>query len=101
MYISYPDAVLGLEAEVPTLTGKARLKVDPGTQPGTLLKMRDKGIKHLNRSGHGDQLVKINIEVPRKVNSREKELLIELSKLPNIKNGTGKDEKNFFKRASY
>jgi len=98
LYITYPDAVLGTEVEVPTLNGKARLRVDPGTRPGKLLKMRDKGIKHLNQSGSGDQLVKINIDVPRKVNSKEKELLKELLEMPNIKNPVSKDEKNFFKR---
>ena len=47
LLISYPEAALGSEVEVPTLNGKAKLKIDPGTQPGKLLKMRDKGIKHL------------------------------------------------------
>ncbi|MGE5399786.1 MAG: molecular chaperone DnaJ [Ignavibacteriales bacterium] len=83
--LSYPEAVLGTEVEVPTLTGKAKLKIDAGTQPGKFLKMREKGIQHLNRHGAGDQLVKINIHVPNKVNSKEKELLKELAELPNIK----------------
>jgi molecular chaperone DnaJ len=60
--------------------------------------MRDKGIKHLNQSGSGDQLVRINIEVPKKVNSKEKELLKALQEMPNIKEPASKDEKNFFKR---
>jgi molecular chaperone DnaJ len=98
LYISYPDAVLGIDVEVPTLNGKAKLRIDPGTQPGKLLKMRDKGIKHLNQSGSGDQLVRINIEVPKKVNSKEKELLKALQEMPNIKEPASKDEKNFFKR---
>jgi molecular chaperone DnaJ len=98
LYISYPDAVLGIDVEVPTLNGKARLRIDPGTQPGKLLKMRDKGIKHLNHSGSGDQLVRINIDVPKKVNAKEKELLKSLQEMPNIKAPASKDEKNFFKR---
>ena len=98
LYISYPDAVLGSEVEVPTLKGKAKLKIDSGTQPGKLLRMRDKGIKHLNESGYGDQLVKVNIEVPKKINSKEKELLKELAAMPGFKNFGNKDEKNFFKR---
>ncbi len=98
LFISYPDAVLGVEVEVPTLTGKARLKIDSGTHPGKLLKMRDKGIKHLNHSGSGDQLVRINIDVPKKVNSKERELLRELAELPNFKKSSSSDEKNFFKR---
>lgn len=98
LYINYPQAVLGSEVDVPTLKGKAKLKIDPGTQPGKLLRMRDKGIKHLNESGYGDQLVKINIDVPKKINSKEKELLKELAGMPDFKDPGNKDEKNFFKR---
>ncbi|HSP87043.1 MAG TPA: molecular chaperone DnaJ [Ignavibacteriaceae bacterium] len=101
LFISYPDAVLGSEVEVPTLKGKAKLKIDSGTQPGKLLRMRDKGIKHLNESGYGDQLVRINIEVPKKVTSKEKELLKDLTELPNFKNFGNKDDKNFFKRHGF
>ncbi|MGE5680651.1 MAG: molecular chaperone DnaJ [Bacillota bacterium] len=85
LFLSYPEAVLGTEVEIPTLSGKAKLKIEAGTQPGKYLKMREKGIQHLNRHGAGDQLVRINIHVPSKVNSKEKELLKELAGLPNIK----------------
>ncbi len=98
LYITYPEAVLGADVEVPTLTGRAKLKIDGGTQPGKLLKMRDKGIRHLNSSGRGDQIVRINIAVPKKINSKEKELLKELSTLPNFKSSPDADEKNFFKK---
>lgn len=97
-YITYPDAVLGAEVEVPTLTGKARLKIDAGTQPGKLLKMRDKGIKHLNQSGMGDQIVRLNIAVPKKVNSKEKELLKQLASSANFKLSSDNEDKKFFKR---
>lgn len=85
LFLSYPEAVLGTEVEIPTLTGRAKLKVDAGAQPGKFLKMREKGIQHLNRHGAGDQLVKINIFVPQKVSGKEKELLKELMNMPNIK----------------
>ena len=98
LFISYPEAVLGADVDVPTLNGKARLKIDPGTSSGKLLRMRDKGIKHLNSSGYGDQIVRVNIDIPRKVNSKEKELLKELSEMPNIKGNPHPDEKSFFKR---
>jgi molecular chaperone DnaJ len=88
LYISYTEAVLGTEVEVPTLNGKAKLKIEPGTQAGKYLKMREKGIQHLNSHGAGDQLVKINIHVPKTVTNKEKELLIELQKQPNMKNLT-------------
>ncbi len=83
--ISYPEAVLGTEVEVPTLTGRAKLKIESGTQAGKFLKMREKGIQHLNSHGAGDQLVRINIYVPKNLSGREKELLKELEKMPNIK----------------
>lgn len=85
LFLSYPDVVLGTDVEVPTLNGKARLKIDSGTQPGKFLRMRDKGVQHLNSHGAGDQLVKISVHVPRKVNSKEKELLKELALQPNMK----------------
>jgi molecular chaperone DnaJ len=98
LFINFPEAVLGTDVEVPTLTGKARLKIDPGTPFGKFLKMSNKGIKHLNQGGYGDQIVRININVPKKVNSKEKELLKELSDLSSFKGNSKKDDKNFFKR---
>ncbi len=85
LFISYPEAVMGTDVEIPTLNGRAKLRIEAGTQPGKFLKMREKGIQHLNSHGAGDQLVKINVYVPKKVNSKEKELLKELSGQPNIK----------------
>jgi molecular chaperone DnaJ len=98
LYLSYPDAVLGTEVEVPTLTGRAKLKIEGGIQPGKLLKMREKGIQHLNRHGAGDELVRINVDIPKKINAKERELLKELANMPNIKTPSGGDEKNFFKK---
>lgn len=85
LFISYPEAVMGTEVEVPTLNGRAKLKIEPGIQAGKFLKMREKGIQHLNSHGAGDQLVRINIHVPNKISSKEKELLKELQNMPNIK----------------
>jgi molecular chaperone DnaJ len=98
LFIGFPTAVIGAEVEVPTLNGKAIIKIEAGTQPGKLLKMRDKGIKHLNQSGHGDQLVRVNVEIPKKVNAKEKELLKELSELQNFKKSPNSDENNFFRK---
>jgi len=85
LFISFPEAVMGTEVEIPTLNGRAKLKIEPGVQAGTFLKMREKGIQHLNRHGAGDQLVKVNIFVPKKVSQKEKELLKELAKQPGIR----------------
>ncbi|MBI2417068.1 MAG: molecular chaperone DnaJ, partial [Ignavibacteriales bacterium] len=98
LFISFPDIVLGGEYDVPTLTGKARLKVESGTQPGKLLRMREKGVQHLNKHGAGDQLVRINVIVPKKVDAKEKEMLKELQKMPNINPASVKDNNGgFFK----
>jgi len=96
--ITFPEAVLGTEVDVPTLNGKARLKIDPGTPSGKLLKMRDKGIKHLNHSGNGDQIIKININIPKKLSNKEKELLKELANQPNFKSLDKDTENGIFKR---
>lgn len=99
LFISFPEIVLGTEVEVPTLNGKAKLKIDGGTQPGKLLRMREKGIQHLNQHGAGDELVRVNIFVPKKISVKEREMLKELLDMPNIKTSSGSgDDKNFFKR---
>ncbi len=97
LHVNFPDAALGSEVEIPTLNGKAVLKIDPGTQPGKLLKMRHKGIKHLNHTGSGDQIVRINVDVPKKLNTKEKELLKELSSMPNFNDGNNQGKKFFSK----
>lgn len=98
LFISVAQAALGDEVEVPTLTGKALLKIEPGTQPGKILKMRGKGLGRLNSSGTGDQLVRINVAIPSKLSSKEKDLLKQLSDMPNIKNSVKSEEKKFHKR---
>ncbi|MBL8007447.1 MAG: molecular chaperone DnaJ [Ignavibacteria bacterium] len=102
--VSIVDAVMGAEVVVPTLAGKAKLTIEPGTESGKFLRMKDKGIRHLNAHGRGDQIVKVNVHIPKKINSKEKELLKELGKSENFKpkhshSGTKdkKSEKNFFK----
>ncbi|MBT8390324.1 MAG: molecular chaperone DnaJ [Ignavibacteriaceae bacterium] len=98
LFVSFPQAALGNEVEVPTLTGKAMLKIDAGTQPGKILRMRGKGIRHLQSSGSGDQLVRVNVTVPKKLNAKEKELLNQLSKLPNISYLPNEEQKSFFSK---
>lgn len=85
LYLTYPEFVLGTEVEVPTLTGKAKLKIDKGLEPGKILKLKDKGIKHLNQSGSGDLKIKLNVFIPKKINSEEEELLKKLNNMPNIR----------------
>jgi len=94
--LSFVQAALGDEVEVPTLKGKAKITIPPGTQNGKLLRMRGKGITHLNATSAGDQLVRINIYVPKKLGEREKQLLRELGKCDCIYPPKG--EKGFFER---
>ena len=65
--ITLTQAILGDEIEVPTLDGKADLKIPKGTQPGTIFRMKGKGITHLNSHGSGDELVHITVEIPEKL----------------------------------
>ncbi len=78
--IGFPQATLGTDIEVPTLDGKARLKIPAGTQSGTILRLRRKGIPHLKGFGRGDELVKILVRVPTKLTPHQKRLLKELAK---------------------
>ena len=98
LFITFPQAALGAEVEVPTLVGKAMLKIDSGTQPGKMLKMKGKGIRHLNYSGSGDEIVRVNIAIPQKLNSKEKEIIKQLSEMPNIKTSSENERKNFFSK---
>ncbi len=75
--ISYTEAVLGDEIEVPTINGKADLKIPAGTQSETIFRMRGKGLPSLHGSD-GDQMVKVNITVPKKVTKKQKDLIKQL-----------------------
>jgi molecular chaperone DnaJ len=81
MPVSFAQATLGTEMEVPTLDGKARIKVPEGTQPGTFFRLRGKGIPHLRGYGRGDQHVKVMVNIPRKLTGKQKELIREYAKL--------------------
>lgn len=90
--ISFPQAVLGESVEVPTLDGRARLSIPPGTQSGKIFRMRNKGIKHLNGLGAGDQLVLVQIYSPEKLTPRDREIIQELAESESMKpksNGKG------------
>lgn len=98
--VSFPEAALGTEMTIPTLTGKAKLKIESGTQSGKILRMRDKGIQHLNSHGRGDQLVRVNVWVPKDLSSKDKEILKGLTDREAFKPKEGDrsamSEKSFF-----
>jgi molecular chaperone DnaJ len=79
--VSFPQAALGTEIEVPTLEGKVKLRIPAGTQSGKVFRLKGKGIVDLHGYGHGDQLVKIVVETPRRLTPRQRELLEEFAKL--------------------
>ncbi len=83
MPITFTQAALGTNIEVPTLKGKAKLKIPAGTQPGTLFRMKGKGIPNLHSGEVGDQYVKAKVIVPKNMNKKQKELLKEFSKVEN------------------
>ena len=73
--LSYAQAVLGAELEVPTIDGKVKLNIPEGTQPGAVFRLRGKGIPYLRGSGRGDQFITVTIKVPKNLSSSQKELL--------------------------
>jgi molecular chaperone DnaJ len=81
--IDFIQAALGAEIDVPTLDGKASIKIPPGTQPGTMFRLKGKGIKNLQGYGHGDLHVRVNVEVPTHLSSAQKAKLQEFADLCN------------------
>jgi molecular chaperone DnaJ len=79
--ISFTTAVLGGEIEVPTLEGKVKMKIPPGTQAGRVFRLRDKGIQHLGEHSRGDQMVKVEIDVPTELTPDEKRALKEYARV--------------------
>jgi molecular chaperone DnaJ len=82
--LSFPEAALGAEVEVPTLNGKLKLKIPPGTQSNTVFRMRGKGIQRLHARGHGDQHVKVTVKVPEYLSQEEKTLIQRLGEIDDM-----------------
>ncbi|MFC5284837.1 molecular chaperone DnaJ [Pedobacter alpinus] len=98
LHVSFVDATLGASIEVPTIDGKARIKLEPGTQGGKILRLKGKGIPEVNSYHKGDQLIQVNIWTPKILNNEERELLEKLKESQNFKPSPGKNEKSFFDR---
>jgi DnaJ-class molecular chaperone len=77
--ITYTQAVLGSVVDVPTIDGSVKIRIQPGTQPGTLIRLHGKGVPHVRSGGRGDEYVKITLIIPTHLNHHQKELLEELS----------------------
>jgi molecular chaperone DnaJ len=98
LYISFADAILGTEATVPTVTGKAKIKIEEGTQGGKVLRLRNKGIPDLNGYSTGDQLIHVNIWTPKNLSKEEKGLVEKLRGSKNLDPQPTASDKGFFER---
>ena len=98
LYISFIDATLGTSVEIPTLEGKAKIKIDAGTQGGKVLRLKGKGIPAINSYSRGDLMVNINVWTPQQLSSEEKKTLEKLRDSENFKPKPGKGDKSFFER---
>ncbi len=96
LHISFPDAVFGTNAEVPTIDGRAKIKIPPGTQSGKIFRLKGKGFPEVNGYGRGDQLIHVNVWTPQNITHDEKEMLNQMNASPNFKPQPGKSEKSFF-----
>ncbi|MDD2962603.1 MAG: molecular chaperone DnaJ [Bacteroidales bacterium] len=97
-YISFPEAAVGTTIEVPTLDGKARVKLEPGVQGGKILRLKGKGIPEINSYSKGDLLVNVNVWTPQNLSREERQLMEKLAESPNFKPNPTKRDKSFFDR---
>jgi molecular chaperone DnaJ len=97
-YVNFVDAVLGESIEIPTVSGKVKIKVDPGTQSGKVLRLKGKGLQQVQRYGTGDLFVHINVWTPQKVSREERELLEKLKESENFQPKPDKNDKGFFNK---
>jgi molecular chaperone DnaJ len=96
LHISFTDAVFGTQVEVPTIDGRAKIKIPPGTQSGKVFRLKGKGFPAVNSYEKGDQLVQVNVWTPQYVSHEEKAMLDKLSHSANFKPNPEKNQKSFF-----
>lgn len=96
LHVSFIDAALGASLEVPTIDGKVKIKIDPGTQSGKMLRLKGKGIKDINGYQRGDQLIMVNVWTPTELSKEEKNTLEALRNSENFQPDPGKQDKSFF-----
>ncbi|MCK5462551.1 MAG: molecular chaperone DnaJ [Bacteroidales bacterium] len=98
LHISIPQASLGAAVEIPTVENKVKIKIEPGTQPGKILRLRNKGIPDVNGYNRGDLLVSINVWIPKNLTKEEQKLIEKFGDSPNFIPRPDKSEMNFFER---
>ena len=94
-------SALGSTVEVPTLDGKAKIKIEPGTQPGKVLRLKNKGLPSVNRYGTGDLLINIGVYVPENLTKEQKEVLSNLENEANFQPSNSVKDKIFNKFRSF
>ncbi len=98
LYISFTDAVFGTQTEVPTIDGRAKIKIPAGTQSGKIFRLKGKGFPSIDSHTKGDQLIQVNVWTPQKVSNEEKEILESLQNSDNFKPQPDKNEKGFWEK---
>ena len=98
LFLSMPDAILGITAEIPTVDGRVKIKIDPGTQSGKILRLRGKGIPEINGYGRGDLLVNIQVWTPQSVTRDEAKIIEKLKESSSFTPKPDKNDRNFFER---
>ena len=97
-FVSYPSAVLGDSVEIPTLEGKVKVKIEAGTQPGKILRLKGKGIPDVNGYGRGDLLVKVNVWIPKNLSKEDKKVVEELREHAFVQPTGVENKKGFFRK---
>lgn len=98
LFITFPDAVFGTNVEVPTIDGKAKIKIPPGTQSGKIFRLKGKGFPEVNGYSRGDQLIHVNVWTPQNVSHEEKSMLERMNDSNNFKPHPDKNDKSFFEK---
>jgi molecular chaperone DnaJ len=98
LHLNFADAALGTSVEVPTITGRVKIKIPAGTQSGKIFRLRGKGLPALQAYGTGDQLIHVNLWTPKSLTKEETTLLEKMRDMENFKPKLEKGDKGFFER---
>jgi molecular chaperone DnaJ len=98
LFLSFPEITLGTTAEIPTVESKVKVKIEPGTQPGKILRLRGKGLPDVNGYGKGDLLVRVHVWIPKKLNFEEQRYIEKLLNSPSFQGGPSSEDKSFFEK---
>ncbi|WP_319272976.1 molecular chaperone DnaJ [uncultured Draconibacterium sp.] len=98
LFLSFPEITLGTTSEIPTVDGKVKVKIEAGTQPEKILRLRGKGIPDVNGYGRGDLLVRVHVWIPKKLSNEEKRTLEKLQESEGFQGGPSAQEKSFFQK---